>query len=174
MSPRSALAVAFALALLSAAARGGERRFDPRVREMLRRARSGEEPTAEDQRSARRALRNWKLSERSGVPGDRRIGRLLRDIADGREPAAHLRPVADGIYEHYLTPNGYQRSMDEAVARGGARPPTVGGPGTIDDPPGSAQYWFLFATCLAIMVGGVVVWALGRRLRKTDHRAYYS
>ncbi len=171
---RLALPAALVLTLAAAGARGGER-FDPAVRDMLLRASSGEEPTAGDRRTARRALRDWELSERYAAPGDRRVGRFLRDIADGRAPDPRFQALAGGLHRRYLTPEGRGRRLREGFGAGGVRHPAPRAAEAPEaDPAQTAQYWFLFATCLAILVGGLVVWALGRKLRQPDQRIYYS
>ncbi len=149
-------------------------RFDPRVRDMLLRIEQRETPTAEDQRIAARALRNWRLSERTAPTGDARIGRFLESIARGQQVAPELRPLAWELRRSYLTDDGVARRMaagpygDPRVSPAAASPRAA--PRSID----SGGYWMLFAACVSITVGGLFVWWLSGRRRRPDYRAYYS
>jgi hypothetical protein len=175
--PGTALKAAATLALLlllcPLAARGREG-FDPRVRELFRRAYAGEKPTEEDQRLATRMLRDWELSERT-APLDEppHIRYLLRSIVDG-EPvrSPQLRTVAQEITRRYLTREGFSRRMKYGPY--GAGRPGGGDAAASFEPPDSSQDWFLFLACLVIMIGGIVIWFLGRRRNRPDYRIYYS
>lgn len=178
ISPAGRLLGAVLLAALScAAARGGES-FDRRIEGMLRRARRGEQPTEEDRGAAVRALRDWRLSERT-APRPGRGGEteaLLRSIVSGRRPPAGLQATAGELRRRYLTIEGRaQRLREGPWGRGGRpRPGPRGASGSVRRPE-SAEYWFLFVTCLIILLGGLVVWVLLARFRRRpDHGAYYS
>jgi hypothetical protein len=152
--------------------------FDPRVRDMLRRAYRGEKPTPEDQRTAARALRDWELSERTAPLNEPPyIRHLLRTVIAGDEVRSEqLRTVARDLNDKYLTREGVNRRLRLGpYGRGRVlRGPRGGASAAPPRHPDSAQGWFLFAACLVIMVGGLVVWFLGRRRRRPDYRVYYS
>jgi uncharacterized protein (TIGR03382 family) len=169
---RSLLA-ACALLAFSGAALAGQS-FDPRVREMLLRVEQREEPTAEDQRIAARSLRDWRLSERTAPMGDARVGRFLESIARGQQVPPELQPLARDLRQWYLTAGGVARRMAEGPYGGRGRPPASGSPAAAPKAIDSGQYWMLFAACIAITLGGLLVSWLGRRRRRPDYRAYYS
>lgn len=179
---RLALVAAGLLGLLavsgSPVARGGEI-FDSRTRDMLRRAQTGEKPTPEDQRLAARLLRDWDLSERTApLNQPSHMRQLLHGIMSGEEPrASHLRTEAGEMIRTYMTPDGYARRMRYGPYGKAGRP--AGGVGASAErgpprTPDPVQYWFLFAACLLIMFGGIVVWVLSRRRNRPDYRIYYS
>ncbi len=153
--------------------------FDSRTREMLRRASSGEKPTPEDQRLAARMLRDWELSERTApINAPSHTRHLLQSIISGEEVRApYLIHEARGLTARYMTPDGYAKRLrfgpygPEGRAPGAFSGSEEGGP---LETPDSTQHWFLFAACLLIMLGGIVIWVLGRRRNRPDYRAYYS
>ena len=167
--------VAVALCLLACLPTGplcarAEEKYDRDVDEMLRRAMQEQPPTAEDQRAAARALRDWKLSEQNApASGDQRIGELLRALAEGRTPPPELVPVAGDLHHDYLTPEGRER---RARAAGFTWESRAGGARTEPYPPEGS--WLLLGVCVLVMVGGVAAWALLRRRNRPDHRIYYS
>lgn len=155
------------------AARAGQR-FDPRVRDMLMRIEQREAPTAEDQRTAARALRNWRLSERTAPTGDARIGRFLESIARGQQVAPEFRPLAWELRRGYLTDDGVARRMAAGPFGDRRASPVAAAPRAAPRSIDSGGYWMLFAACVSITVGGLFVWWLGGRRRRPDYRAYYS
>lgn len=175
---RALPAVALLLALLGAAGREADAgEFDRRVEEMLQRAAFAEEPTAEDQRAAARALRDWQLSERGLHPGgdDPRVADLLRFLAAGRRPPDALRPLARDLHRDYLTPEGRDRRLAEGWEqpfrlRTSAGGTAAGGAERSD----AGEGWLLLAACAVVLVGGLAVWALAGRRRRRSHRVYYS
>ena len=166
---RAAAAVALLLLALPPLARA-EEQFNRDIDEMLRRAIQEQPPTPEDQRTAARALRDWKLSEQNApASGDQRIGMLLRSLAEGRPPPPELAPLARDLRQDYLTPAGRERRARAAgftweSRSGGARP----------EPPPPEGSWLLLGVSVLVLAGGVGLWALLRRRNRPDHRIYYS
>jgi len=174
---RLLLPAAWLLLLLPvAAASGGEsQNFDPRIDGMLRRAWLREAPTAEDQRAAERALRDWDLSEQNAPHGDPRIRELLLTLTQGEKPDPMMARLALNLREDYLTLRGRaQRAAGLGDAPGNPAAPFIPEPpGTQEEIP-SADYWFMMIACLLIMAGGVGVWAVSSRKRRAGNRTYYS
>jgi hypothetical protein len=166
------LPLAAVLALAAPAAAGAER-FDPRIREMLRRVQLDEDPVFEDQRTAARALRDWKLSERTAPQADQRVRYLLEAVARGERAPPSLRPLAGELASEYLTEEGLARRLRAGPDGLPLRRRGAAASGA-EAPPESAGGWFLFLACLAIFLGGLLVWGLGRRRGRPDYRAYYS
>lgn len=168
-------ALALALVWGPAPAAGAGESFDPRLEEMLRRAATDEDPTADDRRAAARALRDWRLSEERGPRGDRRVEELLRALAGGQRVSAELGRLAEDLRRDYLTDAGCERRMREE----GSRHPYLAGGGAFDPggPPreaGTEGDWFLFLACATVFGGGLVVWAITRKGRRPDGRLYYQ
>ena len=171
-----ALAAAILMgALLPGRVAAGEG-FDPRVEAMLRRTlETNEPPTEQDQRVAERALRDWDLSEITMPDRNDRTRLLLQSIAEGRPVFGPLRDEAEELHRGYLTPEGRRERLRRGLyGPGSGVGAPAGDPGMRIPETSSAEYWFLLATCLAIMVGGLVVWGLTRARRQPDHRIYYS
>jgi len=151
-----------------------EDRFDPRVRDMLLRAELQEKPTFQDQRTAYRALRDWRLSEQRSRSGEREIPMLLEYISRGEAPPMQLRSTITDLKRRYLTREGRERRLREGIEGRMPGRPAVARNAELRELPDSAEYWFLFITCLAIMIGGIVVWFMSRRRSRPDYRSYYS
>lgn len=153
----------------------GERQ-DGMIEDMLLRAESLEAPTAEDRMVAARALRDWRLSERTAPTGDNRIGRLLETIAAGEEPPEWVRPVAAELRRDCFTEWGRSRRSHQGWSESGRpRTPFDDGDGTgrLPEADGTGQ-WLLLLSCTGIIVMGLVVWVALRHRRNTGYDNYYS
>jgi len=161
----AALALAAAAALPAFAGDG----LDPRIQEMFERALRDEPPTPEDQRTAERALRDWRLSERTDPSGDRRTEALLRALAEGQRLPPELLDKAGELQRDYLTPEGRRRRAREAAALAGRQ---GAGGDSPEGPPERAGGWFLLGVAALVLIGGVAIAVVSGRRGRPDQRAW--
>ncbi|HOX08602.1 MAG TPA: hypothetical protein PK280_19560 [Planctomycetota bacterium] len=175
---RLGLAAAVAGLLLAAAAtapvRGEEdarrERAKREVEDLFRRAGSGEELSADDQRLAQRLLRDWRLSERSMPSNERRTEEMLLAMAEGRPLPPELAERAQELHRACFSSDGNagkRRPLTAAAQRGQPGEEGRTAAGSIGD-------WFLLGVSVLILVSGVAVSAYARRRRRPDRSVYYQ